>query len=232
MKLSIIIPVFNEERTLSQLIDKVMAVKLPKGVSREIVVVDDCSNDRSWKIVQSIQHLSPRLIKGYQNPINLGKGATVRHGIAKASGQIIIIQDADLELDPGVYPELIDPILKKKAKVVYGSRFLKPNHQIPWRIRFNNRLLTFITNLFFMSHLTDMETCYKVFLKNIFNKANLRCVGFDFEPEITSFFLKSGYDIMEIPISYIPRNHSQGKKMRLKDGVDALAALITVKFFN
>lgn len=232
MKLTIIVPVFNEEKTLLKIIQKVIDVQLPNRITKEIIIIDDHSRDTSWKICQQIKRKNTKIIKIFQNPINLGKGAAVRHGIAKSTGKIILIQDADLELNPRIYPHLIAPILKKETRVVYGSRFIKPIHQIPLRIKLTNQLLTIVTNFLFISHLSDMETCYKVFLKDILDVSRLRCVGFDFEPEITATFLKAGERIIDVPVDYKPRNHAQGKKMRLKDGVDALAALITVRFFK
>lgn len=231
MKLSVIIPVYNEEMTIGKLIDLVTQVDLGE-VEMEVIVANDGSTDTSAEIIESRRLAHPLLIKSYSLPINLGKGAAVRLGLYHATGEILIIQDADLELDPNEYGLLIRPILENKTDVVYGSRFLRQKRQIPLRTRWANRFLTLLTNLLFNGRLTDMETAYKVFRRDVLGKFKLRCVHFDFEPEITGYLLKAGYKILEVPISYNPRRVDEGKKVSWVDGIEAIYTLFRVRFAN
>src|SRR4030042_356085 len=203
MKLSIIIPVFDEEDSLEKIVDQVFAVDLG-NVDKEIIISDDGSKDRTNEVVQKLRVKYPSLIS-YHSPTNLGKGAAVRLGIAIPSGEIITIQDADLELDPNEYPLLLTHLLNQDTKIVYGSRFLNSKVKLKRTSQLANKFLTFLTNLLLGSHLTDMETAYKMFLRETMEGIRLRCVRFDFEPEITADFLKKGYRIMEVPITYPPR---------------------------
>jgi dolichol-phosphate mannosyltransferase len=165
-------------------------------------------------------------VKIYDSPINLGKGAAVRLGLQFATGDIVLIQDADLELDPNECVHLLAPILEGRASVVYGSRFLKPTARIRRRTRLANWLLTMLTNVLFGARLTDMETAYKVMRKEVISSIRLRTVGFDFEPELTAKLLLSGRTILEIPIGYHPRREDEGKKIRWVDGLDAVYILL------
>jgi glycosyltransferase involved in cell wall biosynthesis len=173
------------------------------------------------------RHLPPDLlVHVYHSPINLGKGAAVRLGLACATGDILLIQDADLELDPNEYTQLIAPLLAGEADVVYGSRFLTPTSQVAFRSRAANRFLTILTNILFGGRLTDMETAYKVMRREALQGIRLRTVGFDIEPELTARLLRARRRIVEVPISYNPRTADEGKKMRFIDGVDAVYTLM------
>ena len=224
-RLSIIVPVYNEEQTIGEVIERIRAVDLP-GVEKEIIVANDGSNDGTQRAIDGGTWRSdPRLVV-LENAINLGKGAAIRLGLKYATGDIVLIQDADLELDPAEYGNLLAPILAGRAIVVYGSRFLSRNAAISARTRFNNRVLTWLTNILFLSRLTDMETGYKVFRREVMQKVRLRCVGFDFEPELTAKLLLAGYRIQEVPIAYSPRRVDEGKKIRWVDGLDAVYILL------
>ncbi|MCL4846024.1 MAG: glycosyltransferase family 2 protein [Acidobacteria bacterium] len=225
MKLSVIIPVYNEEQTINEVIDRVWAVDLGE-IEKEVIIADDGSTDATASLVDAHRYIREGLVQIRHNPINLGKGAAVRLGLSMASGDVLLIQDADLELDPQEYGRLLEPILQGQADIVYGSRFLQASSGVPWKTRWANRFLTALTNLLFLVRLTDMETAYKVFRREVLSSVRLRCVGFDFEPEITAKFLLAGFRIVEVPISYAPRRADEGKKMRWIDGVDAIYTLL------
>jgi dolichol-phosphate mannosyltransferase len=230
MKLSIIIPVYNEENSLENIIDQVFAVNLG-NVDKEVVISDDGSQDHTYEIIQKLQLKYPELIF-YHSPTNLGKGAAVRLGIAISTGEIITIQDADLELNPNEYPRLLTHLLNQETKIVYGSRFLNSKVKLNRASRQANRFLNFLTNLLYGSRLTDMETAYKMFFRETMQGIRLRCVRFDFEPEITANFLKKGFHIMEVPISYTPRTIEAGKKISWVDGYEAIYTLIRCRLFT
>ena len=224
MKLSVIIPVFNEQTTIEQVIDEVAEVPLDK----EIIVVDDGSTDGS---VAAIQRKEDKLTRVHLSPVNFGKGAAIRIGLSYVTGDVIVIQDADAELDPHEYLNLMERITAG-ADVVYGSRFLKRNRNIPWISRLANRFLTLLTNVLYRCRLTDMETAYKMFRRDVAAKLHLRCIGFEVEPEITAQFLKNGYRIEEVPISYNPRSEEEGKKIGWRDGMRAIYYLFLYRFFR
>jgi glycosyltransferase involved in cell wall biosynthesis len=180
--------------------------------------------------IDSSRWASDSRIRTYDNPINVGKGGAVRIGLKYATGDILLIQDADLELDPEEYGGLLAPILAGRADVVYGSRFLKPSSRISLRTRIANRGLTTLTNILFGGRLTDMETAYKVFRREVLTGITLRCVGFDFEPELTAKLLRAGRTIVEVPVRYNPRRVAEGKKIRWTDGIDAVYALLKCRF--
>ena len=231
MKLSVVIPVHNEASTIEEVLDKVVAVKLD-GIDKEIIVADDGSTDGSLELVQHSHLAQAELVKVYASPVNFGKGAAVRHGFMRATGDIILIQDADLELDPQEYQYLLAPILAGQCEVVYGSRFKQANKRIPFVSRVANNFLTMLTNLLFKGHLTDMETAYKVFKADVLKQIKLKRVGFDFEPEITAKLLKAGYQIHEVPVSYNPRTSYEGKKIGYRDGLEAIWTLLVCRFFD
>jgi glycosyltransferase involved in cell wall biosynthesis len=229
VKLSIIIPVYNEEQTISELVERVRAVDIGPIV-KEIIIANDGSSDGTRRAIDTSQWANDPRISVYENPINVGKGAAVRLGLKFATGDLILIQDADLELDPQEYGVLLAPILAGRTDVVYGSRFLRPSTHIPLRTRAANKALTWMTNLLFGARLTDMETAYKVFRREVLDGIRLRCVGFDFEPELTAKLLRSNHHIVEVPIHYNPRRVDEGKKIRWTDGIDAAYVLLKCRF--
>ena len=229
MKLSIIVPVYNEQRTINEVIERVMAVDIGE-VEREVIIANDGSNDETRRVIEDHGWLQDPRIRLCENPINLGKGAAVRHGLSAATGDILLVQDADLELNPREYGKLLAPILEGRTNVVYGSRFLQPSNGISRRSRVANRLLTMLTNMLFGGRLTDMETAYKVFRRDVFRSIRLRAVGFDFEPEVTARLLLAGEKIVEVPIGYEPRTADEGKKIGVVDGVDAIYVILKCRF--
>ena len=228
MKLSVIIPVYNEESTIAEVIRRVANVVI-EGVDKEIIVADDGSTDQTSSIIANTQR-NESIIKVHTSLINLGKGAAVRFGLEYATGDVIIIQDADLELNPEEYVKLLEPILNGTSDVVYGSRFMKRNRNIPTITRFANRFLTLLGNMMFSGGLTDMETAYKVFRSSVAKQISLRSVGFEFDAEITAKILLAGNKIREVPITYNPRSKIEGKKLSWKDGVKTIYILFKCKF--
>lgn len=226
MKLSILIPVYNEEKTVKKVIDLVKKVNLGK-VKKEIIVVDDKSTDKTLKVLEQIKDI--KLIKHARNK---GKGAAIKTAIQNASGDIIIIQDADLEYDPNDYNKLIKPIIDKKALVVYGSRRLnKKNKQYSGLSFFlGGVLLTWAFNILFLQRITDEPTCYKTFKADIIKKIDFKGQRFEWEPEVTAKIAKKGIKIHEVPINYYPRSAKEGKKIKWKDGIQALWILIKERF--
>jgi glycosyltransferase involved in cell wall biosynthesis len=226
MKVSIIIPVYNEERTIGEIIDRVWAVDLG-ALEREVVIVDDGSSDGTRASIAANPHTRAGRVQVHQNPVNLGKGAAVRLGLSVATGDILLVQDADLEFDPQEHGPLLQPILDCRAAIVYGSRFLdRGSSQLTRKSRLANRFLTSLTNVLFRAKLTDMETAHKVFRREVLDGIRLRCVGFDFEPEITAKLLLAGHRIVEVPIAYKARSIEEGKKLRWTDGLDAVYTLV------
>lgn len=234
MILSVIIPVFNEEKTILEILKRISNAKLPSGITKEIIVVDDCSTDKTVSLIKKVKG-----IKEIFHKKNLGKGAAIRSGLKIAKGEIIIIQDADLEYDPGYYPDLLKPILEKNREIVYGTRLINyplklwgENKTILPTHLMANKFLTWLTNILYGSDLTDMETCYKAFKRNCLKGIELESNRFEFEPEITAKFLKKGYRIIEVPIKVKPRTHLEGKKISGIDGFQAIFALFKFRFFN
>ena len=229
LKLSVVIPVYNEQATVCEVIDRVRGVDLG-SIVKEIIVSDDGSTDDSAQVVAEYAKDCPELVAVHTSPINLGKGAAVRLGMTYATGDIVIIQDADLELDPNEYRRIIAPIVAGQSDVVYGSRFLGKSKGIPFCTRLANRFLTTLTNLLYGSHLSDMETAYKAFRREVLDGLQLRCVRFDFEPEVTCRLLEAGYQIHEVPVSYTPRTKGEGKKLCVIDGIEAIYTLLRCRF--
>jgi glycosyltransferase involved in cell wall biosynthesis len=223
--LSVIVPVFNERTTVAEVIRRIRAVSLPVDV--EVVVVDDGSSDGTDKVLAALGDSTVRVIN---HPRNRGKGAAIRTGMEAVRGDLVVVQDADLEYDPEDWNKLLDPILRGKARVVYGSRFtgerknMMPLHWI------GNRFLSLITNVLYSSTLSDMETCYKLFDRRVLEGITIESDKFDFEPEITAKVLRRGFRIYEVPISYAGREADEGKKITWRDGFGAIKALVKYRF--
>jgi glycosyltransferase involved in cell wall biosynthesis len=227
-KLSIIMPVYNEEKTLDEILNRIQKIDLSHiGFCMEIIPVDDASTDGSWEILNSRKAEFPGTIRHTQNQ---GKGAAIRTGLEMANGDYIVIQDADLEYDPSDYQKLLDPVIKGKAEVVYGSRFTGERKNMFLHHWIGNRFLTTITNILFCTTLSDMETCYKLFSRKSLEGIRIRSDRFNFEPEITAKILKKGIRIYEVPISYTGREYEEGKKITWRDGFSALWAILKFRF--
>jgi glycosyltransferase involved in cell wall biosynthesis len=228
VKLSAVIPVYNEVETIKEIISRVQAVDLEK----EIIIVDDCSTDGTREQLQEIA-LSQENVKVLYHDRNQGKGAALRTGFEGATGDIVIIQDADLEYDPREYPILLEPILDGRADVVYGSRFLGGPHRVLFFWHYlGNKFLTLLSNALTNLNLTDMETCYKVFRREILSDIQLKSNRFGFEPEFTAKIAKKRVRIYETAISYSGRTYAEGKKIGWQDGVKAIFAIIWFRFFD
>lgn len=222
--LSVLMPVYNEERTLRQVVEAVQAVVIDK----EIILVDDGSRDGSRAIIDALADGTH--IRAYYHARNSGKGAAVRTAVSHARGQLVLIQDADLEYDPNDYPALVAPILEGKSDVVFGSRAFSSHTAYSFWFVMGNRLVTLATNILFNCYISDMETCYKVMRREIAQKLDLRSRGFEIEPEITAKVVKAGHRIYEVPISYAARSRAEGKKLTWKDGLKALRTLVRYRF--
>jgi glycosyltransferase involved in cell wall biosynthesis len=223
--LTVIMPVYNERATVAEVIRRMRAVQVP--VTLEVIVVDDGSSDGSDKVLRAIEDSTVRVIRHEHNQ---GKGAAIRTAMAEARGDLLLIQDADLEYDPGDWPRLLDPIMKGKARVVYGSRFTGERKNMLPLHWFGNRLLSLVTNVLYSTTLSDMETCYKLFDAQVLEGITIVSNKFDFEPEITAKVLRRGHRIYEVPISYAGREFDEGKKITWRDGFSALKALIKFRF--
>jgi glycosyltransferase involved in cell wall biosynthesis len=224
--ISIVVPVFNEARTVAEVIERLMAIDLP--APREILVVNDGSTDGTREVLDRIPPRHELQIIHAEK--NGGKGSAIRIGFARASGTIVAIQDADLELDPAQIADLVKPILDGRTRVVYGSRFLAGRPAAPWLSIVANEVLTGVTNILYGGRLTDMETCYKVMQRDIAQSLNLESNRFDIEPEITAKLLRDGHSIFELPIRFEPRSRAQGKKIGWRDGFRAIQVLFKYRF--
>ena len=231
VKLSVVVPVYNERLTLPEILDRVQAIAIPK----EIVIVDDFSTDGTRAILRQLEAESEEVRVFYQER-NRGKGAALRTGFGHCTGDVIVVQDADLEYDPAEYPRLLQPILENKADVVYGSRFIGERHRVLyfWHSVANHGL-TLLSNMFTDLNLTDMETCYKVFRREVLQGMRLRSDRFGFEPEVTAKVARRrgpSWRIYEVPISYAGRTYEEGKKIGLRDALSALFCIIRYRYFN
>jgi dolichol-phosphate mannosyltransferase len=227
VKISIIIPVYNEFRTFSAVMERVRRAALPAGCSKEIIVVDDGSTDGTSQRISE-----ERGIVSYRLASNSGKGAAIRKGIELASGEVILIQDGDLEYDPTDYSRLVEPIVSGRGDVVYGSRFLVSPRGMAMRNRIANWILTAAANILYSARITDEATAYKAFRAAVLREIPLQCVRFEFCPEVTAKLRRLGYRIHEVPISYNARGIAEGKKIRARDGFEALWTLIRYRFVS
>lgn len=234
MKLSIIIPVYNEEKTVTEIVSKVKSVKLPNNISKEIIIVNDASTDSTAKLLSHIKGVT--ILK---HSVNRGKGAAIRTGLQKSKGDILLIQDADLEYDPNDFNRLLAPIVNGVTKVVYGTRLKNFPLRITGQRRtplithyLGNKFLSLLTSILYGRSVTDMETCYKVFKTEVIKDMKIHADRFDFEPEITAKILKRGFLIYEIPIKVKPRGYNEGKKISWRDGFKAVWTLLKYRFID
>jgi len=225
MKLSVIIPVYNEKDTINKIIEKVRKVPIEK----EIIIVDDGSTDGTQNILKNFNNKDIKVILKEKNE---GKGMSIREGLKYVSGDIVVIQDADLEYEPMDFLKMIEVIEKNNASVVYGSRILGKGKKSSFFFYLGGRFLSCIVNILYNAKITDEPTCYKMFRTDVIKKINLKCTGFEFCPEVTAKVRKMGYKIFEVPIHYIPRSIKEGKKIRLKDGIIATWTLIKYRFID
>lgn len=226
-KLSIVVPVYNERNTVPEIVRRTRTVELPDGIEREVIVVDDGSTDGTRDVLRQLGDSTVRVVL---HDTNKGKGAALRTGFGLATGDYVLVQDADLEYDPNDWPKLIKPVVDGKARVVYGSRFTGERRNMLFLHWIGNRFLSLATNVLYNTTLSDMETCYKLVDRSLISQLSLRADRFDIEPEITAKILKRGVRIYEVPISYTGREFDEGKKITWKDGFSALWTLVKYRF--
>jgi len=224
MKVSILIPVYNEFATLPQVLQRVIDAPLPEGCEKEVVVVDDGSTDGTTELLAQFKD-SPLMLVHY-SIVNFGKGAAIRQGLARATGDIILIQDGDLEYDPQDYVRVLQPLVNGHADVVYGSRFRGGVRGMKWSNWLANKILTWTANIAYQARITDEATAYKAFRSKVLRSIPLKCVRFEFCPEVTAKVRRLGFQITEVPISYNPRGIADGKKIRWQDGAEAFWTLV------
>ena len=233
MKLSVVIPCYNERKTVAQLLRRVQEAPIPEGLELEILVVDDGSVDGTREHLRELAEAGELRFRLLEQPRNQGKGAALRAGFSQSTGDIVLVQDADLEYDPQDYPVLLQPILDDQADVVYGSRFLGGPHRVLFYWHFlGNQFLTMMSNMFTNLNLSDMETCYKVFRGDLLRGMDLRSNRFGIEPELTAKVAKAQVRIYEVPIAYHGRTYAEGKKIGWKDGVSAIWAILRYNLFS
>jgi glycosyltransferase involved in cell wall biosynthesis len=226
-KLSVIVPVFDERNTVVEIVRRMRMVELP--VELEIVIVDDGSTDGTRDVLRQLADSTVRVIT---HDVNRGKGSAIRSGLAHVTGDLVLVQDADLEYDPEDWPKLLNPILRGKARVVYGSRFTGERRNMLFLHWVGNRFLSLVTNVLYNTTLSDMETCYKLFDRTLLDSIPLRAQRFEFEPEVTAKILRRGIRIYEVPISYTGREFDEGKKITWRDGFIALWTLVKYRFVD
>jgi len=226
-RLSVVVPVYNERGTVVEVLRRMRAVELPAGIESEIIVVDDGSTDGTRDVLRQLHDSTVRVVL---HDTNRGKGAALRTGLEHATGEYVLVQDADLEYDPEDWPRLVQPVLRGKATVVYGSRFTGERRNMLFLHWIGNRFLSLVTNVLYNTTLSDMETCYKLVDRRLLTDLQLRSDRFEIEPEITAKVLKRGIRIYEVPISYTGREYDEGKKITWRDGVSALWTLVRYRF--
>jgi len=227
--LTAIVPVFNERNTVSLVLRRMRQVAIPDDLDLEIVVVDDGSTDGTDKVLATLEDSTVRVLR---HTTNKGKGAAIKTGLSAARGDLVLIQDADLEYDPSEWPALLQPILRSRADVVYGSRFRGSGSGMSLSGYLGNRVLSLVASLLYNTTISDLETCYKVMDRAVLEKIDLKADGFEIEPEITAKLLRAGYKIFEVPVSFAARPTAEGKKFTPGDGAKALATLVRLRFFS
>lgn len=226
MRLSVLMPAYNEAATLPHVVERVMAVP----VEKEVIVVDDGSTDSTWQVIQELAARWPNAVRPLRHDRNRGKGAALQTAAGHITGDVVIIQDADLEYDPADYPRLLEPFASPEVQVVYGSRNLGRNPRSSWSFYWGGRLLSWLANLLYGSRITDEATGYKAFRADLFRRLGIQSAGFEFCPEVTAKILRQGISIHEVSISYRPRSRSEGKKISWRDGLIAIWTLVKYRF--